>query len=79
MKDTVNAAIQAILKSRRGITANQVLVDDLGFDSLKLFELIAQLEDEFDTALSFREAQRIRTVGDLYRYLEASFPEGATA
>lgn len=49
MKEAINATIQRILRTDRGITANQVLVDDLGFDSLKLFQLITELEDEFDT------------------------------
>lgn len=39
MKEAINATIQRILRTDRGITANQVLVDDLGFDSLKLFQL----------------------------------------
>lgn len=50
MKEAINATIQRILRTDRGITANQVLVDDLGFDSLKLFQLITELEDEFDIA-----------------------------
>lgn len=58
----------------RGITANQVLIDDLGFDSLKLFDLIARLGDEFDLAISFRDGQRVKTVGDLYDHVSASFP-----
>lgn len=40
MKEAINATIQRILRTDRGITANQVLVDDLGFDSLKLFQLM---------------------------------------
>lgn len=59
MKEAINATIQRILRTDRGITANQVLVDDLGFDSLKLFQLITELEDEFDIAISFRDAQNI--------------------
>lgn len=64
MKEAINATIQRILRTDRGITANQVLVDDLGFDSLKLFQLITELEDEFDIAISFRDAQNIKTVGE---------------
>lgn len=60
MKEAINATIQRILRTDRGITANQVLVDDLGFDSLKLFQLITELEDEFDIAISFRDAQNIK-------------------
>lgn len=57
MKEAINATIQRILRTDRGITANQVLVDDLGFDSLKLFQLITELEDEFDIAISSRRTE----------------------
>lgn len=73
MKEAINATIQRILRTDRGITANQVLVDDLGFDSLKLFQLITELEDEFDIAISFRDAQNIKTV-DRHRRLAAMHP-----
>lgn len=75
MKEAINATIQRILRTDRGITANQVLVDDLGFDSLKLFQLITELEDEFDIAISFRDAQNIKTVGDVYTSVAVWFPK----
>lgn len=34
MKEAINATIQRILRTDRGITANQVLVDDLGIVGL---------------------------------------------
>ncbi|QUR68304.1 acyl carrier protein [Mycobacterium spongiae] len=74
MNDIINTTIQRILKTERGITANQVLVDDLGFDSLKLFQLITELEDRFDIAISFRDAQSIKTVGDVYTKVARWFP-----
>lgn len=77
MKEAINATIRRILRTDRGITANQVLVDDLGFDSLKLFQLITELEDEFDIAISFRDAQNIKTVGDVYTSVAVWFPETA--
>ncbi|CAM4404771.1 Acyl carrier protein [Mycobacterium basiliense] len=77
MKDTINATIQRILHTNRGITANQVLADDLGFDSLKLFELLTELADRFDIAISFRDAQNIKTVGDVYANVARWFPEAA--
>lgn len=79
MKEAINATIQRILRTDRGITANQVLVDDLGFDSLKLFQLITELEDEFDIAISFRDAQNIKTVGDVYTSVAVWFPETGQA
>lgn len=79
MKEAINATIQRILRTDRGITANQVLVDDLGFDSLKLFQLITELEDEFDIAISFRDAQNIKTVGDVYTQRRGLVPRNRQA
>ncbi|MFC0842464.1 acyl carrier protein [Streptomyces noboritoensis] len=80
MTELVNAIIQQSLKSQRGITANQVLIDDLGFDSLKLFDLIAQLEDAFDITVSLRDVQKVKTVGDLHVYVHTQFhPASPTA
>lgn len=79
MKEAINATIQRILRTDRGITANQVLVDDLGFDSLKLFQLITELEDEFDIAISFRDAQNIKTVGDVLHQRRGLVPRNRQA
>lgn len=82
MKEAINATIQRILRTDRGITANQVLVDDLGFDLNRpghagAVQLITELEDEFDIAISFRDAQNIKTVGDVYTSVAVWFPETA--
>ncbi|MEW2581608.1 acyl carrier protein [Streptomyces syringium] len=78
MRELISTEIQRLLNSRRGITANQVLIEDLGFDSLKLFELVTWLQDHFDIAISYRDTQRIKTVGDIYAYVQQSFPDSTS-
>lgn len=46
------------------ITANTTFVDDLGADSLDLFEIIAAIEEQFDIEIPQEEAEKIVTVGD---------------
>ena len=44
---------------------------DLSADSLDVVELVMALEDEFDVEIPEEDAEKIRTVGDAVRYLEA--------
>ena len=46
------------------ITTNTTFVDDLGADSLDLFEIIAAIEEQFDIEIPQEEAEKIVTVGD---------------
>lgn len=45
------------------------LRDDLGADSLVMVELVMELEDEFDLSIPDAEYERLRTVGDVVRYV----------
>lgn len=52
------------------ITMETRLAEDLGADSLDAVELIMAIEDEFDVEVDDENAQNIRCVGDIVRYLE---------
>jgi acyl carrier protein len=45
-------------------------VEDLGADSLDTVELVMATEEEFDVAIPDEVAEKLRTVGDLVRWLE---------
>lgn len=44
--------------------------DDLGADSLDLFELVMALEDEYSVEISAEELQELTTVGAVIDYLK---------
>ena len=46
------------------ITPDSTFVDDLGADSLDLFQIIMGIEEEFDIEIPSEEAEKIVTVGD---------------
>lgn len=46
------------------ITMETTFVDDLGADSLDVFQIIMGLEEEFDIEIQNEEAEKIVTVGD---------------
>ncbi len=52
------------------ITMEARLSEDLGADSIDAVELIMKIEDTFDVSVSDEQAQAIKTVGDIVRYLE---------
>ena len=52
------------------ITENSSFVDDLGTDSLDFVELIMALEEEFNLEIPDKDAEKIKTVGDVIKYLD---------
>ena len=51
------------------ITEATSFKDDLGADSLDLFELVMALEEEFDTEIPDEEAEKITTVQAAIDYI----------
>ena len=52
------------------ITENSSFVDDLGADSLEIVELIMVFEEEFDLEIPDKEVEKMKTVGDVIKYLD---------
>jgi acyl carrier protein len=53
------------------VTESASFDGDLKADSLDVVELVMALEDEFGVDIPDEDAEKIRTVGDAVRYLEA--------
>jgi len=56
-------------------TTESDLALDLGFDSLLVFELIAELEDRFDVSIPLNDIERIRTIAQVGEHLRALIAE----
>jgi len=56
--------------SEAEITAETSFKDDLGADSLDLFELVMALEDEYNIEIPAEELNELETVGDVMEYLK---------
>ena len=54
------------------ITMDSLIVDDLGADSLDVVELIMRLEEKFSVEIPDEEAEKIQTVGDAVKFIEAN-------
>ncbi|MCI9080773.1 MAG: acyl carrier protein [Lachnospiraceae bacterium] len=53
-----------------GITLETSFKEDLGADSLDLFELVMALEDEYSVEIPSEDLEKLSTVGDVVNYLK---------
>ena len=54
------------------ITMDTTFVDDLGADSLDIFQIIMGIEEEFDIEIQYKEAEQIVTVADAAEKIKAA-------
>ena len=67
--------VRAILAERMGVDEEDVVAEaslrnDLGLDSLDLFELLMNLEEEYGIRIDPDTLAGLSTVGDVLKYLE---------
>ncbi|MGB7031367.1 MAG: acyl carrier protein [Syntrophobacteria bacterium] len=71
MKDKVVEIISNQLGIDQGdVTPEASVVDDLGADSLDVVELVMALEEEFNLEIPDEEAEKIKSVNDIFSHLE---------
>lgn len=74
--DAIFEKVKVIIVEQLGVDEDAVTMeasfrDDLEADSLDLVELIMAFEEQFGGEISDEEAQKITTVGEAVRFLEA--------
>lgn len=52
------------------VQLNSTFTDDLGVDSLEIFEIVMSLEDEFNIEIPNEDIENMKTVGDIVKYVE---------
>ena len=58
--------------SPESITERSSFYEDLGADSLDLFQILTRIEDTFDVDIADKDLELFRTVGDAARALAAA-------
>ena len=56
---------------KNSITMDTSFKDDLGADSLDLFELVMALEEEYDIEIPTEDLEKINTVNDVVEYIKS--------
>ena len=51
------------------VTQPASFIDDLGADSLDIVELVMTMEEEFDLDSPDEDAEKMKTVGDVIKYI----------
>lgn len=67
--------IKAIFEEQLGVSQDEMSLDtnfkdDLGVDSLDLYEIVMKLEDEFDVEIPAEELEDVATFEDVINYLK---------
>ena len=67
--------MKAIIAEQLDIEESQIEVttsfkEDLGVDSLDLFELVMALEEEYEVEIPSEDLEKLLTVGDVMNYLK---------
>jgi len=57
------------------VTMESTFTDDLGADSLDVFQIIMGIEEEFDIEIPNEEAEKIVTVGDAVEQIKKAVSE----
>ena len=52
------------------VTDTASFIDDLGADSLDIVELVMTMEEEFELDIPDDDAEKMRTVGDVIKYIK---------
>lgn len=52
------------------ITVDTTFLEDLGADSLDVFQIILEIENEFDIEIQQEEAEKINTVGEAVQLIK---------
>ena len=73
---TVFDRIKDIIVEQLGVNPDQVksearFIEDLAADSLDTVELVMAFEEEFGAEIPDEDAEKLQTVGDAVRYIEA--------
>ena len=72
----IASRVKAIIVDKLGVEESEVtneasFTNDLGADSLDLYELIMALEEEYDVEIPTDDLESINTVGDVINFLKS--------
>lgn len=70
-KEVIEIIVEQLGVESADVTKEKSFVEDLNADSLDLTELIMTFEERFGFEISEEDAEKLKTVGDVVKYIEA--------
>lgn len=75
-ESSIESKVKEIIVEQLGVNPEQVtenasFIEDLGADSLDTVELVMAFEEEFSVEVPDEDAEKLQTVGDVVKYIEA--------
>lgn len=67
--------VEVLNVNENEVTMESTFIDDLGADSLDVFQIIMGIEEEFDIEIPNEEAEKIVTVGDAVEQIKKAVSE----
>ncbi|MCB0384132.1 MAG: acyl carrier protein [Bdellovibrionales bacterium] len=72
---SIEPKVKKIIEELLGVDPERVkleasFIDDLGADSLDIVELVMAMEEEFEIEIPDEDAEKLKTVSDVCKYLE---------
>jgi acyl carrier protein len=74
MTVSIDERVRNIICDQLAVEVEKVIptasfIDDLGADSLDIVELVMTMEEEFDLDIPDEDAEKMKTVGDVVKYI----------
>lgn len=69
LEKITNLLVEKLDVDAEKVTENATFSEDLGIDSLDLFDLVMSFEEEFGIEIPAEELEELKTVGDMVKYL----------
>jgi len=70
-KEVIEIVIEQLGVDADDVTPEKSFVEDLNADSLDLTELIMTFEEKFGCEISEEEAEKLKTVSDVVKYIDS--------
>lgn len=71
-QEVIDIVVEQLGVDRDDVASEKSFVEDLNADSLDLTELIMTFEERFTIEISEEDAAKLKTVGDVVRYIDTN-------
>jgi acyl carrier protein len=73
-QEVIDIVVEQLGVDKADVDESKSFVEDLNADSLDLTELIMTFEEKFGFEISEQDAEKLKTVGDVVKYIKAKTP-----